>query len=491
MSLDSRRRRVLLLSRDNSSESGEPATIPAFPAYELDELAGLDLDAEAEASPLESTFELRVESSAPVEVVEAVETATPVRTARPADEPVAQPDRWIATREERHAFRNACGATSLPRLEVTRPNGSSAGALVWKRPYVIIGTASDCDVQIAQPTVDYHHAYLQLVRGRVYCVDLDSRTGTHWEDGPRQSGWLENGQSIAVGPYRLTLHVDGAATQHPAEEPALPKVELELACGEQAPTTIALPHEVTLIGRSVHCNVQLLFDGVEDIQCSLLRTHGGVWAIDLSGSGCVIGGRVAPYGRLTEESALSIGGHTLRVRQQQPTARIEAQTEEAEPQTAPHAEPSPADLNRAVHDYVLHQQAAFGALRAALEHSLQQSGKTTGPLADAIRQLEGLGAATALVAEKLAGAVTEPSPTSDAIVESLPEPIAPAAAATPKVTEPTQSQTPDPRPRAQKPPRVRRPPTPEDVALRERLSELDRKLHQNQSGGWFGKLLGR
>src|SRR5205085_9103344 len=80
-------------------------------------------------------------------------------------------------------FWQACQARAPLELLV-RPQGSDT----WQRrtlatPFAVIGRDPDVDLRLDHPDINRRHAYLQVLQGRVFVVDLQSRTRTHWEDG--------------------------------------------------------------------------------------------------------------------------------------------------------------------------------------------------------------------------------------------------------------------------------------------------------------------
>ena len=67
--------------------------------------------------------------------------------------------------------------------------------------------------------VSRRHAYLQLIEGRYYCVDLGSRTGTHGGDATERSGWLERGRAIQIGPFTVRPEWPDRAARRPRPLP--------------------------------------------------------------------------------------------------------------------------------------------------------------------------------------------------------------------------------------------------------------------------------
>jgi hypothetical protein len=121
---------------------------------------------------------------------------------------------------------------------------------------------------LSHARVSGRHAYLQLIGGRLACVDLDSRTGTHWETGCKQSGWLDYEQAIRIGPYWIRLvgnGADGSAALRPLPrspvqsfaQHSLPEVTLELVSRDARSWTWQMTRPLALVGKSATCPVQL------------------------------------------------------------------------------------------------------------------------------------------------------------------------------------------------------------------------------------------
>ncbi len=141
-------------------------------------------------------------------------------------------------------FRRDCG---MPHAFVIRVASSESGiqpqTVRWDRPWLIIGRGRECDLHLPHSEVSRRHAYLQVLHGVVYCLDLGSQTGTHWSHGSNasQSGRVELGEPVSIGPYSLRIEATEErlpgvpeATPEP-EDPALPLMHLDfLNVGQEA-----------------------------------------------------------------------------------------------------------------------------------------------------------------------------------------------------------------------------------------------------------------
>src|SRR5262249_30421833 len=185
------------------------------------------------------------------------------------------------------------------------------------------------------PAVSQRHAYLQVIAGRVFCVDLLSRSGLHRDGTSLRSGWLGGDQVLGIGPFRVPL----AATSHagssagadlprplvscPAQPDSLPAVGLECDNGITSPVSWPMNRVLALVGRAPVCKLRVTEPGVARVHCSLLRTSLGVWVISLLGQeGVFVNGSRVRCARLDEGDQFQGGGVTIRVRQERGQARL-------------------------------------------------------------------------------------------------------------------------------------------------------------------------
>lgn len=201
-------------------------------------------------------------------------------------------------------FAAACGAAGPLALSVGLADGTPLAEGEVAQPFALVGRDDSCDVTLTDPAVDPRHAWLQVLGGQVYAVDLNSRTGLRWPAAPPGSGWLVPGTTAEIGPFRL--RVRGPAAPAPADEPTVPDpdfpvthpaVHLEFRNGRRAADRWAVDRPLTLVGRSDGCKLKLVGDDIAPYHCGLVHTPAGLWVVDLSGRGVVVGGermRVAP-----------------------------------------------------------------------------------------------------------------------------------------------------------------------------------------------------
>ena len=199
-------------------------------------------------------------------------------------------------------FRKACGL-SAPLALVCQDASSSAGAyspLDYPRPFMVVGRLPTADLFLNHEQVSRRHVYLQAIEGRVYCVDLESRTKTHWkgQEGAQSQGWLDSGgvpsRSAPIGfigriSSPIAIHTRGLAD--PFSPPTnggsgplhLPRATLELPFRVDGRSSTWAPEGVlALVGRSDRCQLVLTDNNISHYHAGLVRTPLGLWIIDLA-----------------------------------------------------------------------------------------------------------------------------------------------------------------------------------------------------------------
>jgi len=212
-------------------------------------------------------------------------------------------------------FSSACGATGPLDLRVDLAGGGVLAEGTVNQPFTLVGRDDACDVTLSDPEINLRHAWLQVIGGRVFVVDLGSRTGLGWPEGTRGSGWLDPGTPVRIGPFLLRMRA--AVTDRPSHYPldynplasdanaakVRGAVTLEFRNGKRVKDTWTVNRLLTLIGRSPECKIHLTADDIAAYHCGLVTTRGGLWVVDLSGRGVVVNGermRVAPLTHGTE-----------------------------------------------------------------------------------------------------------------------------------------------------------------------------------------------
>jgi pSer/pThr/pTyr-binding forkhead associated (FHA) protein len=223
------------------------------------------------------------------------------------------------------SFLEACGAAAPLRFCVER-SGANPRHFETGRPFVRVGRDQKTDVVLQHTDVSRSHTYLQIVCGRLLCLDLASRTGTHWPDRRAASGWIEPGDSVAIGPFQVHLHraievVAGCPPpptnplkSNPADRESLPVVTLEFVNARKGQQWAQLTRRVTLIGRAPICKISFDDSSVARVHCSLVLTPNGVYVVNLVGRGGIrVNGEPVAYTRLDDGAQLQIGKFVARL----------------------------------------------------------------------------------------------------------------------------------------------------------------------------------
>jgi pSer/pThr/pTyr-binding forkhead associated (FHA) protein len=216
-------------------------------------------------------------------------------------------------------FLQACGAGGPLVLALKGPRGPMRHS--FARPFVVVGRAPGADLRLDHPAVSRRHVYLQVIAGRLFAVDLASRTGTHWPDGPRPMGWVGGGTPLRIGPFRLGPWgtPEGDPSEWPAptarpDQPTGPAPILEFLDPTAEPSTWPMEPALVLLGCSPACKVQLSGPGASRFHASLVRGPGGAWAVDLLGrGGILINGASTRAAQLGHGDILQVGPHRIRL----------------------------------------------------------------------------------------------------------------------------------------------------------------------------------
>jgi pSer/pThr/pTyr-binding forkhead associated (FHA) protein len=209
-------------------------------------------------------------------------------------------------------FLAACGSSEPLRIGVGPRDETLLETSTFRRPFLVIGRRPESDLVLDHWQVSRRHAYLQLIEGRYYCVDLGSRTGTHGGDATERSGWLERGRAIRIGPYavRPEWPTQGGQSFGP-----LPGVTWELPGRVVGQAIWRMDRHLVLIGRSPACKIRIVEPDVSRFHCSLVHTPHGVWVVDLLGQkGIFVNDEPVRSARLEDGDSLRVGRHVLRAR---------------------------------------------------------------------------------------------------------------------------------------------------------------------------------
>jgi pSer/pThr/pTyr-binding forkhead associated (FHA) protein len=224
-------------------------------------------------------------------------------------------------------FLEACGATGPVELEWIVDESDEVVRRGFGRPAVLVGRHPEADLILSDPRVGRRHAYLQMVEGRLFAVDLGSRDGLRWSGVPRRSGWVDRQRPVRVGPATIRVvggdrdESEGIAGVGPGPlsrrfegRQAAPGVVLEIRGGSGEPSRWSMDRPLALAGSAPDCRVQLTEPGTSRYVCGLVRTPLGVWMVDLlSSRGVSVNGVFCRRARLEDGDVLRVGGQSIRL----------------------------------------------------------------------------------------------------------------------------------------------------------------------------------
>jgi hypothetical protein len=231
-------------------------------------------------------------------------------------------------------FLDACGLSSALTLECDDPGLPATASICHEHglPFVIVGRDPRSDFRLNDPLISRRHAYLQVIAGRLFCIDLDSRLQIRWEgaDNPMTKGWLEQEHFVWLGRYRLRWRgrlgsnaqdaeiLDPLSSQPSgrAEADRFSEAELELPIriGESLSSWTISPR-LSLIGRSAESQLVLTDSSISTHHASLVRTPLGIWVVDLlSREGVWVNGTRVRWAWLDDGDTLRIGRFTFVLR---------------------------------------------------------------------------------------------------------------------------------------------------------------------------------
>src|SRR5262249_42186053 len=156
-------------------------------------------------------------------------------------------------------------------------------------PFALVGSHDRADLCLKHTDVTLRHAFLAMIAGHTYCVDLGSRTGTHWNGGGAGHGWLPVGAPCHIGPYRLSMLGSGVSQFAPPDgwDPwakrsqdrrGLPSCVLNIGDGHTV-YRWRLNRVLAIVGCDPICKVRLNGPGVGRVHCALIGTSAGLLII--------------------------------------------------------------------------------------------------------------------------------------------------------------------------------------------------------------------
>jgi len=213
-------------------------------------------------------------------------------------------------------FLAACGSPGPLRVGVGQRDQLRSETWTFGQPFLVIGRRPESDLMLDHWQVSRRHAYLQMIEGRYYCVDLGSRTGTHGGDASERSGWLDRERTIQIGTF--LVRPEWPSDTPPEPQPS-PGVTWELPGRAIGQAVWRMDRHLVLVGRSPACRIRIVEPDVSKFHCSLVLTPMGVWVVDLLGQkGISVNGEPLRCARLEDGDELRVGRHALRPRYDSP-----------------------------------------------------------------------------------------------------------------------------------------------------------------------------
>jgi pSer/pThr/pTyr-binding forkhead associated (FHA) protein len=378
----------------------------------------------------------------------------------------------------------------MPRLSVQGPDREGDTPEMLEGPFAVIGRDPNADLVLDHPDVSRRHAYLQVVAGRPFLIDLASRAGVYWGDERRSSGWVPRGEAVRIGPFLVRPQLEGpgddgadgpAPTSRSFRLPEASDIALDLPAPGSGRMLWQASRVLMLVGEAAACRVRL--PGVSGFHAAIVRTPAGAWVVGLSGRGGIeVNGAPARHALLEDGDEVSIGPHRIGVRIG--VHALPARPNRARPvvrSTAPRREVSDPLLAAVVEE--------FGHIQENMADQFQHALLTMFHHFSAMHKDQ-----MALIREELAK-VREMT-TRDGLRLSLPPPVPRPTAGVelpdpgPLHDAPAPAGRDAPKPAA--PPSVGPPPyseLPDQLEIHRVLFERLQSLHEEREGRWQ-KLLG-
>lgn len=225
-------------------------------------------------------------------------------------------------------FSEECGWQDPLSLTILRKHDAARVCRVLQQPFALIGRAPQADVSLPRKDISWRHAYLQVIEGRLFCVDLKSRIGIRWPDGQKSSGWVSSNDTIQIGPF--IIQANGAKPANGEEDDDLnPLAADAMDCDDTIQVSLEFLNSVingsgnrtwdvnrrlTFIGQNSACRIRFSDSSVSTFHCSLVRTPRGLWAIDLLGyDGILINEEPRQCALLEDGDCLKVGKFKIRI----------------------------------------------------------------------------------------------------------------------------------------------------------------------------------
>jgi pSer/pThr/pTyr-binding forkhead associated (FHA) protein len=233
----------------------------------------------------------------------------------------------ILDRGDLEHFLEACGASEPLELETARTGEGTWRRHTLERPFALIGRDKRSDIRLNDTRAALRHAYLQVIAGRAFVVDLGSRSGTRWQGKAYRKEWLGPDETLGMGRCSVRLARDEKANapasskmewdpcqSGTADRLQFPAATLECLGASVRTQRWQLDSVLTLVGRASTCQLRLPDPSMSAFHCALLLTAHGLWMVDLFGrDGVWVNGRRMRWAHLDDGACLQVGRFPMRV----------------------------------------------------------------------------------------------------------------------------------------------------------------------------------
>ena len=236
-------------------------------------------------------------------------------------------------------FRQACGAAGPLTLSVEGPDHPDGREVIVESPSAVLGSQPRADVHLPGEAVGNRHAYLQVIAGRVFCLEIDDecrcsgrtahKAPAGWiRDRPSSSGRTGCGWSAAcAGRQAASPRGGGQPDQQSrpeqlnplaagsADRLGAPDATLEIVRHRTLQARWPLDRLLSLVGRNPVCKVRIHKASVSRVHLRVVRTADGTWLIDLLSEGGVrVNGERVSIARLGDADRIQIRDVLIRAR---------------------------------------------------------------------------------------------------------------------------------------------------------------------------------
>lgn len=245
-------------------------------------------------------------------------------------------------------LNSACGLTHPWTLSVRQGEHSKPTLWTFDQPFIVAGRARGADLRLRHRDVSWRHAYLQLIDGQLFYIDLQSRTGLFHHNQLKPMGWLPLGEDVQLGPYQLSAKLPQSensydlkaynplSNQFQTSKP-MPTIRMEFSNGRilENPATSQswqIDRNLTLVGQHQLCKVRFFHPSVSTFHCSLLRTPKGIFVIDLLGrDGIVVNGQQVRCALLHDGDILEVGRFRILIHAIAPMENPQKPAQQSQP----------------------------------------------------------------------------------------------------------------------------------------------------------------